>query len=73
MNSVQKKKIYLKSRRCFLKKSALLGAGVATAVIIPTQVMASVKDTAQPKFKPKKEEGYRMTQHIADYYKSTQL
>jgi len=59
------------SRRAFLRQSVMIGASVATVVAVPTQVLASVEKTT--KVMPKKEEGYRMTKHIAEYYKSTQL
>ena len=75
MQSVKKDKPNSqKSRRDFLQKSVMLGAGVATAAALPTQVLASVEETTKvTKARSEKEEGYRLTKHISDYYKSTQL
>ncbi len=74
MKSVkQDKPVSQKSRRAFLQKSVMVGAGVATVAAIPAQVLASVEEkTSATKLKPK-DEGYRLTKHISDYYKSTQL
>lgn len=58
------------SRRQFLSASAALGATAVTAVAIPNVALAAEE---VPVDKNKKEEGYRLTQHIADYYKSAAL
>ena len=58
------------SRRQFISSGLILGAGAVTAVAIPNTALA-VKDISEEK--SKKEEGYRLTQHIADYYKSATL
>ena len=57
------------SRRQFLSGGAAIGA-TAVAVAIPSTALAV---EAAPVVENKKEEGYRLTQHIADYYKSAAL
>ena len=59
------------SRRQFLSKSAILGAGALAVATLPT--IASAIEKTEPDVENKKEEGYRLTQHIADYYKSAAL
>lgn len=67
-----KKYAYAKiSRRQFITSGALLGAGTLVAVALPNTVAAAPQ--AVDESKSKKEEGYRLTQHIADYYKSATL
>ncbi len=58
------------SRRKFLSGSAILSASAVAVAIVPNAAVAATK--AEPIAK-KKEEGYRLTQHIADYYKSAAL
>ena len=54
-------------RREFIKKTTLVGAGVAASTIASTGAVAQVSsDTADP---PRKK-GYQLTQHVLDYYKS---
>jgi hypothetical protein len=56
------------NRREFLRGSAIAGAGVAVASSIPSVSLATTSEGAvddQPV-----EEGYRLTRHIIDYYKS---
>ena len=57
------------SRRQFLSSGAAIGA-TAVAVAIPSTALAV---EAASVVENKKEEGYRLTQHIADYYKSAAL
>jgi hypothetical protein len=57
------------SRRSFLRKSAVVGGGVAGAVALPGQA-AVTEVTEVP---ASKEEGYRETDHVSDYYKSARL
>jgi len=59
------------SRRNFLQKGLMAGASVVTVATVPTQALASVEQTS--KLKSKQEEGYRLSKHIAAYYKSAQL
>ena len=58
------------SRRQFITSGAALGATAVAAVAIPNAALAT---EAVPVVENKKEEGYRLTQHIADYYKSAAL
>ena len=57
-------------RREFIKKSTLIGAGVAATTMASTQAIAEVSgDSAeQPRQK-----GYQLTQHVIDYYKSADI
>jgi hypothetical protein len=57
-------------RREFIKKSTLLGAGVAAAAVASTGAIADV-DTASSD-KPE-QKGYQLTQHVLDYYKSADV
>lgn len=56
------------SRRAFLRGSVTTGVGVAIAASVPA-VAASSISTATDDIK--RSEGYRLTQHIIDYYNST--
>jgi len=58
------------SRRKFLSGSAILSASAVAVAIAPNAAVAATK--TEPVVE-KKEEGYRLTQHIADYYKSAAL
>jgi len=62
------------SRRSFLSGGAIIGAGALAAVAMPS-VAAAVEhqEPAIGNKDNKKEDGYRLTQHIADYYKSAAL
>jgi hypothetical protein len=53
------------SRRKFLQGAAGAGAGVAIVAAVPAAVSAADETP-----KGDKPEGYRLTQHILDYYKS---
>ena len=55
------------SRRDFIRKSTLVGAGVAAAAVVPGSAVASV---SEDKPEAKKQKGYQVTQHVIDYYKS---
>ncbi|GAA0407273.1 hypothetical protein GCM10009133_14870 [Cocleimonas flava] len=59
------------SRRQFISSGVVLGAGAITAVAVPGAAMAAQELPVVEK--EKQEEGYRLTQHIADYYKSAAL
>lgn len=54
-------------RREFIKKSTLIGAGVAATSMVSTQAIADVSDEAA---EPVEQKGYQLTQHVLDYYKS---
>jgi len=58
-------------RRNFLRGSLAAATGVAVSVAAGTSI-ASVADTGAGK-EPEKKEGYRLTKHIADYYKSAAI
>ena len=59
------KKIADSSRRKFLRGTASAGAGVAVVAAVPGVVAATDVEV-----KDKSAKGYRLTQHILDYYKS---
>jgi len=62
------------SRRSFLSGGAIIGAGALAAVAMPS--VAAAVENQEPAIDNKdnkKEDGYRLTQHIADYYKSATL
>ena len=54
-------------RREFIKKSTLVGAGVAATTMASSQAVAQV--ASDPAEKPA-QKGYQLTQHVLDYYKS---
>ena len=59
-----------KERREFIKKSTLVGAGVAATTMASTSAVAGVSgETAEPPV----QKGYRLTQHVIDYYKSADI
>lgn len=59
------------SRRKFLSGGAILSASAVAVAIAPNVAVAAAK--AEPKVENKKEEGYRLTEHVAEYYKSAAL
>ena len=54
-------------RREFIKKSTLVGAGVAASSLAVTNAVAAVGDEAESRPEQK---GYRLTPHVLAYYKS---
>ena len=58
------------SRRKFLSGSAAIGAGAVAIALTPNVAAAATKIEFKVE---KKDEGYRLTQHISDYYKSAAL
>jgi hypothetical protein len=57
-------------RREFIKKSTLVGAGVAATTMASTSAIAEISgETAE---KPV-QKGYQLTQHVLDYYKSADI
>ena len=54
-------------RREFIKKSSLLGVGIAASTVLPTVAIANVE---QEKTGRNQRKGYQVTQHVIDYYKS---
>jgi hypothetical protein len=62
------KRKMISNRREFLRGGAIAGAGVAVVSSIPSVSLATTSESVaddQPV-----EEGYRLTQHIIDYYKT---
>ena len=57
-------------RREFIKKSTLIGAGVAAATMASTNAIAQVSGATAEKPRQK---GYQLTQHVVDYYKSADI
>ena len=58
------------SRRKFLSGSAAIGASAVAVALAPNVAVATTRTDAKLE---KKDEGYRLTQHISDYYKSAAL
>lgn len=56
------------NRRKFLSKSAGAGAGIAVAVSLPG--LATSEEEGLETSEPQSQKGYRMTPHIAAYYKT---
>ncbi len=56
-----------KSKRDFIKKSTLAGAGVAASTIVSGEAIAAAS-TDDKETRPDK--GYQLTPHILEYYKS---
>jgi hypothetical protein len=57
-------------RRAFIKKSTLVGAGVAATTMASTSAIAGISgDTAEEPG----QKGYQLTQHVLDYYKSADI
>lgn len=54
-------------RRAFIKKSTLVGAGVAATTMASTSAIAQVSGDSTEKPGQK---GYQLTKHVLDYYKS---
>ena len=57
-------------RREFIKKSTLVGAGVAATTMASTRAIAEVSGDIAAKPVQK---GYQLTQHVMDYYKSADI
>jgi thioredoxin reductase len=57
-------------RRAFIKKSTLVGAGVAATTMASTRAIAGVSGEVIEKPGQK---GYQLTQHVIDYYKSADI
>ena len=58
------------ARRGFLKATATAGAGAAVTTLLPSGVIAAEpveKDQAAAK------QGYQVTRHVTDYYKSAAI
>ncbi len=57
-------------RREFIKKSAIVGAGVTATAVASTSAIADVGATGADKPEQK---GYQLSQHVLDYYKSADI
>lgn len=57
-------------RREFIKKSTLVGAGVAATTMASTSAIAEISGATAEKPVQK---GYQLTQHVLDYYKSADI
>ena len=55
------------NKRDFIKKSVLVGAGIAATTLTSAEAVAAV---GVDEGEVKKDKGYQLTQHVADYYKS---
>ena len=60
-------------RRAFLTTSAAAGAAAATAVLLPAGVAAGAAQPSAGGDSQRQAPGYRLTPHVADYYKSAAL
>ena len=56
-----------KKRREFIKKSTLVGAGLAATAVVPGAAIAGV---SADKPEEKQQKGYQLTPHVIEYYKS---
>ncbi len=57
-------------RREFIKKSAIVGAGITATAVASTSAIADVGATSADKPEQK---GYQLSQHVLDYYKSADI
>jgi len=57
-------------RRAFIKKSTLVGAGVAATTMVSTVAIA---DMSSDEVEKPVQKGYQLTQHVLDYYKSADV
>ena len=57
-------------RRRFLKTTVAATVATGTAALIPEVALADAAEQSKPEQKP---EGYRVTPHVLDYYKSAKL
>ena len=58
------------SRRSFLRKGVAVSGGLVGGAALSTEASAAVEAQTE---KPASEEGYRLTDHISEYYKSAKL
>jgi ribosomal protein S8E len=64
------KQLKNKQRREFIKKSTIVGAGVAATAVASASAIAG--DVTASTEKPG-QQGYQLTQHVLDYYKSADI
>ena len=63
----QEEKAIDDKRRKFLSGVAVAGVGSAVAVVMPSAAIAVSGESVE---EPAEDKGYRLSQHIIDYYKS---
>jgi F0F1-type ATP synthase membrane subunit c/vacuolar-type H+-ATPase subunit K len=63
----------VESRRRFLRDSLALGAGAAGVALTAGTAAAAVVEETPQQPEPAQKKGYRLTQHIADYYRTAGL
>ncbi len=56
-----------KNRRDFIKKSTLVGAGVAASTLAASEAVATVSSDDN---QVQENKGYQLTDHVLEYYKS---
>ena len=59
------------TRRAFLKTGAVVGSGAALATLLPGSAAADNDESTTPC--DGKQKGYRLSQHVADYYKAAKV
>jgi hypothetical protein len=69
-NNRPEKQLKNKQRREFIKKSTIVGAGIAATAVASTSAIAG--DVTASTEKPG-QQGYQLTQHVLDYYKSADI
>ena len=69
-NNHPEKQLKNQQRREFIKKSTIVGAGVAATAVASTSVIAGDVTASTEKSAQK---GYQLTQHVLDYYKSADI
>jgi hypothetical protein len=57
-----------KDRRAFVTKTTVIGASIAGAVVLPGVAVASANELKVES--KKRQKGYQLTDHVADYYQS---
>jgi hypothetical protein len=57
-------------RRDFIKKSTMVGVGVAASAMTGTSAIADVSTTSSENPEQK---GYQLSRHVLDYYKSADV
>ena len=57
-------------RRRFLKTTVATGIAAGTAALLPEAAVAGAAEASKPE---QKREGYRVTPHVRDYYRSAKL
>lgn len=58
------------TRRMFLRRSVTMGAGIVGIVSIPAQALTTDSESTDPTVN---NDGYHLTEHIAEYYKSAEV